>query len=62
MKWSPLIVVLIFIFCLFGLLFMFALPNIIPFVNIISWPVYSFLNIVLWLIGGLTLVILAIRS
>ena len=62
MKWTPFIVVLIFFACLCGLLFVFAIPNIIPLLNIITWPVYSFLSIILWLVGGITLLVLAIKS
>lgn len=61
MKWSPLIALIIFICLAVMLGFAFGLLNLIPFVNIFTWPLFSMLNATLWFALFVTVLIVTIR-
>lgn len=61
MKWSPFLAILVF-GMIFGFIsFIFALPNLIPIINIFSWPLYSFISAVIWIFFVITLLVLTIK-
>lgn len=61
MKWSPFLALIIFICLAIALGFFFGILNIIPIVNIFTWPLYSLLNAGIWIGLFLTILILTIR-
>uniref|UniRef100_A0A6C0B580 Uncharacterized protein n=1 Tax=viral metagenome TaxID=1070528 RepID=A0A6C0B580_9ZZZZ len=61
MKWAPFIALIIFICLAVMLGFAFGLLNLIPFVNIFTWPLFSMLNAGLWLALFITILIVTIR-
>lgn len=61
MKWSPVIAIVIFICLAVMLGFAFSILNLIPFVNILTWPLFSMLNGVLWFALFITILIVTIR-
>ena len=61
MKWSPFIVVVIFICFAIMLGFAFGLLNLIPIVNIFTWPLFSILNATLWVGLFITIFVVTIK-
>ena len=61
MKWAPFIALIIFICLAVMLGFAFGLLNLIPFVNIFTWPLFSMLNAGLWLALFITVLVVTIR-